>query len=111
MQILPETDVAALLDRLVEDQVPGRRGLKAWRSLLRAHATLMRRLDTDLQQETGLALADYDVLAQLAEAYGALRMTELADRAFISRSGMSRRVARLSHADRKSTRLNSSHVK
>src|SRR6266568_3048631 len=95
MQILPETDVAALLDRLVEDQVPGRRGLKAWRSLLRAHATLMRRLDTDLQQETGLALADYDVLAQLAEAHGALRMTELAGRALISRSGMTRRVARL----------------
>src|SRR6266511_302412 len=94
MQILPETDVAALLDRLVEDQVPGRRGLKAWRSLLRAHATLMRRLDTDLQQETGLALADYDVLAQLAEAHGALRMTELADRALISRSRMSRRVPR-----------------
>src|SRR6266542_1918371 len=67
MQILPETDVAALLDRLVEDQVPGRRGLKAWRSLLRAHATLMRRLDTDLQQETGLALADYDVLARLVD--------------------------------------------
>src|SRR6266540_4079963 len=54
MQILPQTDVAALLDRLVEDQVPGRRGLKAWRSLLRAHATLMRRLETDLQQETGM---------------------------------------------------------
>src|SRR6266542_4224870 len=89
MQILPETDVAALLDRLVEDQVPGRRGLKAWRSLLRAHATLMRRLDTDLQQETGLALADYDVLAQLAEAHGALRMTELADRA-LTQAGIAR---------------------
>jgi len=49
----------------------------------------------DLQQETGLALADFDVLAQLAEAHGELRMTELADRALISRSGMSRRVARL----------------
>ena len=95
MQTLPETDVAQLLDRVVEDQVPGRRGLAAWRTLLRAHATLMRRLDTDLEQETGLALADYDVLAQLAEAHGALRMTELADRALISRSGMSRRVARL----------------
>ncbi len=95
MQILPETDVAALFDRLVEDQVPGRRGLLAWRSLLRAHATLTRRLDTELEQETGLALADYDVLAQLAEAHGELRMTELADRALISRSGMSRRVARL----------------
>ena len=95
MQILPGTAVAELFDRLIEEQVPGRRGLAAWRSLLRAHATLIRRLDTDLQQETGLALADFDVLAQLAEAHGELRMTELADRALISRSGMSRRVARL----------------
>jgi DNA-binding MarR family transcriptional regulator len=95
MQILPETEVAELFDRLVEEQVPGRRGLAAWRSLLRAHASLLRRLDTDLQQATGLALADFDVLAQLAQAHGALRMTELADRALISRSGMSRRVARL----------------
>src|SRR5216684_266574 len=95
MQILPETDVAELFERLVEAQVPGRRGLAAWRSLLRAHATLMRRLDTDLEGKTGLALADFDVLAQLAEAHGELRMTELADRALISRSGMSRRVARL----------------
>jgi DNA-binding MarR family transcriptional regulator len=95
MQILPGADVAALFDRLVEEQVPGRRGLAAWRSLLRAHASLLRRLDTDLQQATGLALADFDVLAQLAQAHGALRMTELADRALISRSGMSRRVARL----------------
>jgi DNA-binding MarR family transcriptional regulator len=97
MQILPETDVADLFDRLVEDQVPGRRGLQAWRSMLRAHATLLRRLDTDLERETGLALADFDVLAQLAMAHGELRMTELADRALISRSGMSRRVARLVH--------------
>jgi len=95
MQILPGTAVAELFHRLVAEQVPGRRGLAAWRSLLRAHATLMRRLDTDLEQETGLALADFDVLAQLAQAHGTLRMTELADRALISRSGMSRRVARL----------------
>src|SRR5439155_20446889 len=95
MQILPGTDAAEVFDRLVEDQVPGRRGLGAWTSFLRAHATLMRRLDTDLEGKTGLALADFDVLAQLAEAHGELRMTELADRALISRSGMSRRVARL----------------
>jgi DNA-binding MarR family transcriptional regulator len=95
MQILPGTDVTQLFDRLVEAEVPGRRGLAAWRSLLRAHASLLRRLDTDLQQATGLALADFDVLAQLAQAHGALRMTELADRALVSRSGMSRRVARL----------------
>src|SRR5436309_6875657 len=97
MQIDPQTDTAELLDRLVEDQVPGRRGFGAWRSLLRAHATLMRRLDTDLERETGLALADFDVLAQLAAAHGELRMTDLADRALISRSGMSRRVAGLAN--------------
>src|SRR3989442_3629708 len=95
MQIFPGADVAELFDRLVDDPVPGRRGFEAWRSLLRAHATLMRRLDSDLERETGLALADFDVLAQLAAAHGELRMTELADRALISRSGMSRRVARL----------------
>jgi len=77
------------------DVVPGGRGLAAWQALLRSHATLMRQLERDLAKETGLALADFDVLAQLALAGGALRMTELADRALISRSGMTRRVARL----------------
>src|SRR5437762_5783082 len=94
MQI-DEDDVAALLDRLVAAELPERRGLDAWASLLQAHATLMRRLESDLERETGLALADFDVLAQLANAGGELRMTELAARALISRSGMTRRVARL----------------
>src|SRR5207245_5505055 len=75
--------------------VPGRRAMEAWQSLLRAHATLMRQLDLDLERETGLALGDFDVLAQLALAGGELRMTELAARVLISRSGMTRRVARL----------------
>jgi DNA-binding MarR family transcriptional regulator len=87
--------VARLLDRLVADALPGRRGLEAWRSLLQAHATLMRKLGTDLEQETGLTLGDFDVLAQLAQAGGDLRMTELAARTLASRSGMTRRVDRL----------------
>ena len=89
------TDVAGLLDRLVSAELAERRGMDAWASLLQAHATLMRRLESDLEQETGLALADFDVLAQLARAGGELRMMELAARALISRSGMTRRVARL----------------
>jgi DNA-binding MarR family transcriptional regulator len=95
MQVRSETDVAALLDKLVGDVLPNRRGLAAWTALLRAHATLLRQLESDLVKDTGLALADFDVLAQLALAGGELRMTELADRALISRSGMTRRVARL----------------
>jgi len=90
-----KADVAGLLDRLVAAELPERRGLDAWASLLQAHATLMRRLESDLEEETGLALADFDVLAQLARAGGELRMTDLAARALISRSGMTRRVARL----------------
>ena len=95
MQVVSNSEVADLLDRLVAGQLPGLRGLEAWRALLQAYATLMRQLETDLQKETGLALADFDVLAQLALAGGELRMTELAARALISRSGMTRRVARL----------------
>ena len=95
MQVLGETDPAGLVDRLTARELPGRRGIRAWRSLLRSHATLMRQLETELEQQTGPALADYDVLAQLAGAGGELRMTELANRALISRSGMTRRVARL----------------
>src|SRR5438552_17202836 len=95
MQVLSKPDVAGLLERAMADVVPGGRGLAAWQALLRSHATLMRQLERDLAKETGLALADFDVLAQLALAGGALRMTDLAARALVSRSGMTRRVARL----------------
>src|SRR5258708_16244282 len=86
MQVLSKPDVAGLLDRSMADVVPGGRGLAAWQALLRSHATLMRQLERDLAKETGLALADFDVLAQLALAGGALRMTALPDRAPLSRS-------------------------
>lgn len=95
MQVPSEPDIAGLVDRLVADALPGRRGEGAWRALLQAHATIMRRLATDLVQETGLTLGDFDVLGQLAAAGGELRMTELAARAFSSRSGMTRRIDRL----------------
>ena len=95
MQVPTKSDTAGLLNRLVADELPSGSRLEAWDSFLRAHATLMRRLEVDLAQATGLALADFDVLAQLARAGGALRMTDLAARALVSRSGMTRRVARL----------------
>jgi DNA-binding MarR family transcriptional regulator len=94
-QVAPKRNVAGPLAGLLASELPGLRGLEAWQALLRAHATLLRQLEKDLEKETGLALADFDVLAQLALAGGVVRMTELADRALISRSGMTRRVARL----------------
>jgi len=95
MQVPTKSDTAGLLNRLVADELPSGSRLAAWDSFLRAHATLMRRVEVDLAQATGLALADFDVLAQLARAGGDLRMTDLAARALISQSGMTRRVARL----------------
>lgn len=95
MQVLSPADVARLVTEVVAAELPGQRGLAAWQSLLRAHATLLRKLETDLEAQTGLSLTDFDVLAQLAFVGGELRITELAARALISRSGMTRRVARL----------------
>jgi DNA-binding MarR family transcriptional regulator len=95
MQALSEPDVAARINRLITRELPDRRGLAAWTAFLRAHATLMRHLETELYREIGLPLADFDVLALLALARGQLRMTELAAQALGSRSGMTRRVDRL----------------
>jgi DNA-binding MarR family transcriptional regulator len=95
MQVPARPGIAELVDQLIAEAAPGRRGIDSWLALLRAHATLVRQLAVDLVEETGLTLGDYDVLSQLAFAGGALRMTELADKAFSSRSGMTRRVDRL----------------
>ena len=68
----------------------------AWLGFLRSHATLLRLLDVELRREARLPLADFDVLMQLAlGGEGGLRMTDLARRTLVSRSGMTRRVAQL----------------
>jgi DNA-binding MarR family transcriptional regulator len=94
MQVPSTDDVAAQLDPRLTSH-PARRGLLAWAAFIRAHATLMRSLATEIAEETGLTLGDFDVLAQLAVGGGELRMTDLASRAYSSRSGMTRRVDRL----------------
>lgn len=78
---------------LMRSQEPG---MVAWRAFLQAHATIMRRLEEELEAHEALSLADFDVLVQLATAPDRrLRMSELAERALLSRSGMTRRVDRL----------------
>ena len=70
--------------------------LGAWRAFLRAHATVVRALEAELLAEHDLPLASYDVLVQLSEAPDQrLRMTELADRVLLSRSGLTRLADRL----------------
>lgn len=72
------------------------RRLAAWRAYLRSHAALVDRLDRELQDEVGLPLTWYDVLAQLHRAPGhRLRLGELADSVVLSRSGLTRLLDRM----------------
>jgi DNA-binding MarR family transcriptional regulator len=94
---------ALAYDRAVTTQVSRERvtpeQLEVWRLFLRAHAHIVRRLESDLMDRHGLPLAWYDVLARLVEADGhRLRMSELADRVMLSPSGLTRLVGRMVEA-------------
>lgn len=97
MQVSSDThsDISERLEAVVDSTLVERRGFDAWSAFLKAHASLVRQLDMDLAAQADISLGDLDVLAQLGLAGGHLRMTDLAHRALISRSGMTRRVARL----------------
>jgi len=70
--------------------------LRAWRSLLRAHACLAKRLDSELERAHRLPMTSYEVLGHLQEASGGrMRMCDLAEQAQLSRSGLTRMVDRL----------------
>ena len=70
--------------------------LSAWRTFLLAHARVVRELERELIAEQQLALTDFEVLLQLAAAEDRrLRMSELAERLVLSRSGATRLVDRL----------------
>lgn len=63
-----------------------------WRRLLTVEARLHDRLDQDLRSGHGLTLAEYGVLVHISEAGpGGLRMSDLAQRLLLSRSGLTRR--------------------
>ncbi len=70
--------------------------MAAWGGFLRTHATVVRELDDEVTRVHGLPLSSYDVLVQLESAEGGrLRLSQLADAVLLSRSGLSRLVARL----------------
>lgn len=70
--------------------------MAAWHGFLRVHATLVRTLDDEMQADHGISLTQFEVLLLLAGAKsGARRMSELADGALLSLSGLSRLVDRL----------------
>jgi DNA-binding MarR family transcriptional regulator len=64
-----------------------------WRRLLSVDCRLRERLDRELRAGASLTLGEYDVLVHLSEAAGrSLRMSDLAQRLLLSRSGLTRRI-------------------
>ncbi len=81
-----------------QSPIPGPRDprLETWRAFLVAHAQIRRQLERELQAEQSLGLGEYEVLLLLVRAdERRLRMSELADRLGLSRSGVTRLVDRL----------------
>lgn len=77
--------------------------MRAWRGYLGLVRLLDDRLNRDLQEQSGLTLSDYEILVRLAaEPARRMRMSELAERAMISKSRLSHQMTRL--ADRGLTR-------
>lgn len=70
--------------------------LGAWRGMLRTHRELTARLDSELTNAHGIGLSAYEVLMFLGDSEaGRIRMSELAERLLLSRSGLTRLVDRL----------------
>ncbi|MEO3875183.1 MarR family transcriptional regulator [Nonomuraea sp. B12E4] len=67
-----------------------------WRSFVEGSALLMELRDRRLRRHHNLSLADFEILVRLSEApEGRLRMAELAELSYYSRSRLSHTVARL----------------
>ncbi len=70
--------------------------LAAWRGMLEVHARVTRKLDAEMRAEHGLSVSAYEVLMFLADAPDhRMRMSDIAERVLLSRSGCTRLVGRL----------------
>lgn len=90
----------ALVEPGIEERADGgdlgEQELAAWRGFLRVHATIVRELDAELVERTGLPLSSYEVLVYLRDAPDTrLRMSELAGHLLLTAGGVTRLVDRL----------------
>ena len=70
--------------------------MAAWHAFIRAHARVVRLLESELEAEQQLSLPAYEVLAHLSEApQRRLRMSDLAALSVLTPSGLTRVVDRL----------------
>ncbi len=71
----------------------------SWRAWLSASLLLQDRLNSDLQAQHGLSMADYEILVRLSEAPDRrLRMSTLAETTLSSRSRLSHQIDRMEKA-------------
>ncbi|WP_419995921.1 MarR family winged helix-turn-helix transcriptional regulator [Streptomyces boninensis] len=70
--------------------------MRAWMGYRRLRLLLDAQIARDLQHDSGLSAADYDVLTALSAAPGhRRRLTQLADRMLWAKSRLSRHIARM----------------
>jgi DNA-binding MarR family transcriptional regulator len=67
-----------------------------WRGLLARHAVVYNALETELRQQHGIGVSEFEALERLADCEaGKCRGTELTDAVHLSQSAASRLVARM----------------
>jgi DNA-binding MarR family transcriptional regulator len=67
----------------------------AWRAFFSTYATVVPKLDAELERDHGLSFNQFEVLTLLAQARKGLRMSDLASRVILSPSGVTRSVDQL----------------
>jgi DNA-binding MarR family transcriptional regulator len=71
----------------------------AWRAFLKAGSTVLKTLEREMEEDQHLPLTWFDVLAWLSHAPdGRLRMQVLADSMYLSNSGLTRLLNRMTSA-------------
>ncbi|HEX2314556.1 MAG TPA: MarR family transcriptional regulator [Thermomonospora sp.] len=68
---------------------------RAWLTLYRLNALFQSRLEEALRSRAGMSLAEHELLAVLHGAGGRLRMGDLTARLLLSKSGVTRLVAKI----------------
>lgn len=90
----PDTTKADACDQVARGLAPEKRA--AWVGFMKTHAALTKALDADLIANVGIPLSAFEVLFGIAYSdEGFLRMSDVADRAMLSPSRVSRLVTEL----------------
>ena len=86
------------LDSRMSDSTIDADRMYAWETFLLAHAAVSDALSEELDRSCGIQLTWYDVLIQLHQHGGRLRMQELARSILFSKSGLTRLIDRMERA-------------